>query len=100
VSDLSSSEFCRDGFVTVLSAEEQPAVYIPIELLRPEHIILGRPPKNSWLTDMDQVADLRKELDSLWEVADEQQRGVIEDASNLVDYSLESGRAFIAVVRR
>lgn len=97
---MSSSRFCRDGFVTVLSAEEQPAAYIPIELVRPEHIILGHPPETSWLSDMDQLAELRKELDSLWEDADEHQRGAIEEAANLVDYSIESGRAFIAVVRR
>jgi hypothetical protein len=98
VSD-SSSRFRRDGFVTVLSAEEQKAVYIPIELVRPDHIILGRPPEIGWLSGMNEVAELRAELDTLWHEADTQQRAVIEEAADLVDYSLEGGRAFIAVFR-
>jgi len=67
VSDVSSSGFGRDSFVTALSAEEQPAVHSPIELVRPEHIILGHPPEIGRLSGMDQVAVLRGELDSLWE---------------------------------
>ncbi len=97
--DWSSSPLRRNGFVTVVSAEEQRAVHIPLELLRPEHSLLQEPPEVGWLGGMDKVAKLRRELDALAEEADEHQRAVIEEAADLVDYALESGRAFIAVVR-
>lgn len=98
VSDLPVSPFGRAGFVTVLSAEEQKAVHIPAELVRTEDAVLGHPSKIGWI-GMDEIKTLRRELDGLWQNADEQQREVVEEAAELVDYSLESGRAFIAVFR-
>ncbi len=99
VIDSPSSRFRRDGFVAIVSAEEQKAVYLPVELVGSEQQLLGQPSAIGWLSGMDEITELRRELDSVWEEADEQHRAVVKEAAELVDYSLEAGRAFIAVFR-
>jgi hypothetical protein len=86
---LEGGHWRRTGCVTILSAEDQEAVFLPLDLPETAQVAeLGD--KAPWLSTGD-TSELLTRLESVLAKAPARHRTVVEEAINLVERALDAG---------